>query len=57
MDHFKIDVVVHGKTFVLPDVDGTDPYEEPKKRNKFQVVDSKSTITTADIVERIISHR
>lgn len=57
MDHFKVDLVVHGKTDVLPDVDGSDPYAEPKRRNKFKVVDSGSSITTADIVERIISHR
>jgi ethanolamine-phosphate cytidylyltransferase len=27
MNHFKVDVVVHGQTRVLPDVDGSDPYE------------------------------
>ena len=27
MEHFKIDVVVVGKTRVLPDVNGKDPYE------------------------------
>lgn len=26
MDHFRVDVVVHGKTEVMPDVDGSDPY-------------------------------
>ena len=26
MDHFKVDVVVHGKTPVASDIDGTDPY-------------------------------
>ena len=26
IDHFKIDVVVHGKTEVMPDTDGSDPY-------------------------------
>lgn len=26
MDHFKVDLVLHGKTDVLPDVDGSDPY-------------------------------
>ena len=25
--HFKIDVVAHGKTRVMPDRDGKDPYE------------------------------
>ena len=27
LDHFKVDIVVHGKTGVAPDIDGTDPYE------------------------------
>ena len=27
MDHFKEDIVVHGNTDILPDVDGRDPYE------------------------------
>ena len=26
MDHFKVDLVVHGETEVMPDVDGSDPY-------------------------------
>ena len=26
MDHFKVDIVVHGKTEVCRDIDGTDPY-------------------------------
>ena len=27
MDHFKVDVVCHGATPVMEDVDGTDPYK------------------------------
>lgn len=27
MDHFRVDIVVHGLTEVAPDVDGSDPYE------------------------------
>ena len=27
MDHFKVDVVVAGKTDVLPDENGVDPYQ------------------------------
>ena len=27
LDHFHVDVVVHGHTSVAPDVDGSDPYE------------------------------
>ncbi len=57
MDHFKVDLVVHGSSRVLPDVDGTDPYEEPKRQNKFKVIESGNPLTTADIVERIITHR
>jgi glycerol-3-phosphate cytidylyltransferase-like family protein len=32
MDHFKVDLVVHGKTQVGPDLDGSDPYEVFVKR-------------------------
>ena len=27
MDHFKVDLVVHGYTPVMPDEDGSDPYD------------------------------
>jgi len=26
MEHFKIDIVCHGHTYVHPDIDGSDPY-------------------------------
>lgn len=57
MDHFKVDVVCHGQTPIMPDVDGADPYAEPKKRNKFKLLDSGCELTTQMIIERIISHR
>jgi ethanolamine-phosphate cytidylyltransferase len=57
MDHFKIDLVIHGVTPVQNDIDGTDPYVEPKRQGKFKIIDSDNTLTTADIVERIIHHR
>ncbi len=57
MDSLKIDLVVHGETEVHPDVDGSDPYHEPKLRSKFKIVSSGNPLTTADIVERIINHR
>jgi len=57
MEHFHVNVVLHGQTPVLPDLDGRDPYAEPKKRGKFQIIDSKNDMTTAKIVERIIEHR
>lgn len=57
MDHFKIDIVCHGYTTVMPDVDGQDPYEVPKKLGKFKVIDSGNHLTTENIVQRIIKHR
>jgi len=56
IDQFKINVVVHGKTPVV-ELDGSDPYAYPKELGIFREVDSKSTVTTADIVKRIIAHR
>ncbi|XP_018409122.1 PREDICTED: ethanolamine-phosphate cytidylyltransferase isoform X2 [Nanorana parkeri] len=57
LDHFKVDLVCHGKTEVLPDRDGSDPYAEPKRRGIFRTVDSGSCLTTDDIVQRIIKNR
>jgi ethanolamine-phosphate cytidylyltransferase len=58
MDHFKVDVVCHGQTHVCPGVaDGLDPYMEPRRRGKFQLVDSGNNLTTDMIVSRIISNR
>lgn len=31
----QVSVVVHGTTNIMADVDGRDPYEEPRKQNKF----------------------
>lgn len=30
MEHFKVNLVLHGNTPVMADVDGKDPYEYPK---------------------------
>ncbi|XP_040186738.1 ethanolamine-phosphate cytidylyltransferase [Rana temporaria] len=57
LDHFKVDLVCHGKTEVLPDRDGSDPYAEPKLRGIFRTVESGSNLTTDDIVQRIIKNR
>uniref|UniRef100_A0A8C5QEI0 ethanolamine-phosphate cytidylyltransferase n=1 Tax=Leptobrachium leishanense TaxID=445787 RepID=A0A8C5QEI0_9ANUR len=57
IDHFKVDMVYHGKTEVLPDKDGSDPYAEPKRRGIFQTVDSGNSLSTDDIVQRIIKNR
>lgn len=57
MEHFKVDVVCHGQTPVMMDIDGLDPYEEPRRQGKFKQLDSGNTMTTQKIVERIINQR
>ncbi|KAF3844036.1 hypothetical protein F7725_016084 [Dissostichus mawsoni] len=57
LDHFRVDLVCHGKTEVFPDKDTSDPYAEPKKRGVFRTVDSANNLTTDDIVQRIIANR
>ncbi|CAL4093672.1 unnamed protein product, partial [Meganyctiphanes norvegica] len=57
MDQLKVDLVIHGTTEIALDVDGTDPYQEPKNRGKFKILDSGNDMTTQRIVERIIEHR
>jgi len=57
IDHFKVDVVCHGTTRVATDVDGKDPYEEPKKQGKFVTIDSGNELTTEKLVQRIVSRR
>ncbi|XP_068585049.1 ethanolamine-phosphate cytidylyltransferase [Cebidichthys violaceus] len=57
LDHFKVDLVCHGKTEVIPDKDTSDPYAEPKKRGIFRTIDSGNNLTTDDIVQRIIENR
>ncbi|XP_050502582.1 ethanolamine-phosphate cytidylyltransferase isoform X2 [Diabrotica virgifera virgifera] len=57
MEHFKVDVVIHGDTSVMMDVDGSDPYEYPKSLGKFVSVKSGNDMTTERIVERIIRNR
>ncbi|XP_059990370.1 ethanolamine-phosphate cytidylyltransferase isoform X5 [Lagenorhynchus albirostris] len=57
LDHFKVDLVCHGKTEIMPDKDGSDPYEEPKRRGIFCQIDSGNDLTTDLIVQRIIKNR
>lgn len=57
MEHFNVSVVCHGQTPIMPCEDGSDPYTEPKKQNKFKLLDSGNDMTTEKIVERIILHR
>jgi ethanolamine-phosphate cytidylyltransferase len=49
--------VCHGDTQVCPDVDGSDPYAEPKRQDKFKVVPSGNELTTEKLVQRIVSRR
>lgn len=57
MEHFGVSLVVHGTTPVQPDADGSDPYREPKERGRFATVDSGNSMTTEDLVRRIIKNR
>ncbi|XP_041077549.1 ethanolamine-phosphate cytidylyltransferase-like isoform X1 [Polyodon spathula] len=57
LDHFKVDLVCHGKTEVILDKDNSDPYAEPKRRGIFRVIESGNELTTDTIVERIIKNR
>ncbi|XP_071541593.1 ethanolamine-phosphate cytidylyltransferase isoform X4 [Panulirus ornatus] len=57
MDQLKVDLVCHGLSEIMPDIDESDPYAEPKSRDKFKRLDSGNDMTTQRIVERIIEHR
>lgn len=57
MDHFNVDIVCHGKTASSPDIDGSDPYDEPKKQGKFKLIDSGNSLTTEMLVQRILARR
>ena len=57
MKHFKVDLVCHGMTPVCADENDVDPYAVPKRLGKFKLIDSGNTMTTDNIVERIIRNR
>ncbi|KAH8414976.1 hypothetical protein KR215_000651 [Drosophila sulfurigaster] len=57
LDHFKIDIVCHGRTPIAMEDGKIDPYAVPKTRAIFELLDSGNEMTTERIVERIISHR
>ncbi|CAG5093527.1 Similar to PCYT2: Ethanolamine-phosphate cytidylyltransferase (Homo sapiens) [Cotesia congregata] len=57
MEHFNVSIVCHGQTPIMPCEGGTDPYIEPKRQNKFKLLNSKNDMTTEKIIERIILHR
>jgi len=57
MEHFNVDVVVHGKDEPFCPETGRDPFSYPKSIGKFQSVDSGNPMTAPDIVQRIILNR
>ena len=57
MKQMNVDVVCHGLTPTQCDEKNRDPYEIPKKLDKFVLVDSENDMTTRKIVERIIENR
>lgn len=58
IDSLRIAVVCHGSNEEpAPDVSGENPYALPKRLGIYQTVQSPSSLTTADIVQRLIEHR
>ena len=57
MNHFNVSIVCHGKTNIMPYVDGQDPYAVPKQEGKFAMVESGNSLTTEMLVQRILSRR
>lgn len=57
IDHFKIDIVCHGKTYIDLDENGRDPYGVVKELKKYVEVDSGNKLTTQMVVERIVNKR
>lgn len=57
MEHFNVDVVVHGTPPPLCSETGKDPFAYPKSVGKFQIVESGNPMTAPDIVQRIIINR
>lgn len=57
IDHFKVDLVCHGKTQIEPDISGQDPFRVAKKMDKFVELDSGNELTTKMVVERIVNRQ
>lgn len=55
MDHFGVNLFVHGKHAIQSCEDGSEPFLVPIEMGKFLQIDSGNPITTEDIVHRIIS--
>jgi ethanolamine-phosphate cytidylyltransferase len=57
LDHFKVNIVVHGKTQVLVDKNGKDPFEVAKARNIFREIDSGSDMSSEKVIEKICQYK
>ncbi|XP_047427600.1 ethanolamine-phosphate cytidylyltransferase-like isoform X2 [Mugil cephalus] len=57
LEHFKVDLVCHGRTVKCLDKDGFDPYAVPRRKGILRSVDSGNSLTTDAIVQRIIKNR
>jgi len=57
MEHFRINLVVHGSTTIMPDEQGNDPFAVPKRMGKFKIIESGSNKSTTSIMEAIIRNR
>lgn len=56
--HFNVSHVCHGLATTAPNSSkGEDPYKIPKEMGIFRSVDSKCTLTTNTIIERIVENR
>eukprot|EP01094_Clydonella_sp_ATCC50884_P021741 TRINITY_DN4858_c0_g1_i1.p1 TRINITY_DN4858_c0_g1~~TRINITY_DN4858_c0_g1_i1.p1 ORF type:complete len:374 (+),score=124.07 TRINITY_DN4858_c0_g1_i1:51-1172(+) len=54
----RIAVVLHGSDVTPPPCDdGSDPYEVPKQQGIYKTLESPSSLTTMDVIERIFENR
>ncbi|KAJ3077451.1 Ethanolamine-phosphate cytidylyltransferase [Quaeritorhiza haematococci] len=55
---YQVSIVVHGSTEVDPDLDGSDPYQLPKRLGIYKEIESpKASLSTQTILDRIFEHR
>ena len=57
MNHLCVDAVCHGQTFIADDDKGGDPYLVPKQLNKFKIINSGNSLSTKDVVKRVVDNR
>ncbi|GMT36347.1 hypothetical protein PFISCL1PPCAC_27644, partial [Pristionchus fissidentatus] len=57
IEQFNITIVAQGSRVPHHEVDGVDPFEAPKRRGIFQMIDSHNEMTTEIIIQRIFENR